>query len=145
MKALTIVLILVLVFGSLFSLAVSIVGNHAIDAMTEKAGNPSATDIIMKSRQTPAETADRSSAAWLGAGLLAIALVSMGAAVFVMRGGTDLLKQWRLAQKRPMHRRPVQPIPQVPYSPHLREVPNVPPTRRLTEVRDYEQGLDYTG
>ncbi|MCP4423500.1 MAG: hypothetical protein GY803_03315 [Chloroflexi bacterium] len=144
MKVLTFILVLFLVFGSLFSLAVSIVGNHAIDAMTEQ--SPNATDIIMKSRQTPAHTADRLNMGWLGAGLLAIVLVSMGAVVFAMRGGSDLLKQWRLTFKKSTQRRPMPPLPYTPYSPDLREIPNAPAARQMREVNEYEeQSFDYPG
>jgi hypothetical protein len=143
MRALTIVLILVLVFGALFSAAISIVGNHAIDVMAEQASNPSAADLIFQSRQTPPVAPDRSNAGWLGAGLLAVVLVSLGAVVFTMKGGADLLRQWRLAMKKPGHMPMTRPLPHAPYSPELQEIPNVPPARRLREVNEYEDPTYY--
>lgn len=144
MKFVKVFIILIFVFGALFSAAVSIVGNHAIDVMAEQAANPSAADIIMQSRQTPAVTPDRSSAGWLGAGLLAIVLVSLGAVYVSMKGGADFLKQWRLLRKKSGHNPVTRPLPYGPYSPDLREIPGVPTARQLREVNDYEQeNFDY--
>lgn len=58
-----------------------------------------AAELALQSRQTPV-IADQTRS-FGGAGLLALALVAVGAMVFVMRGGTDLLKQWRLIRKPP--------------------------------------------
>lgn len=142
MKFVKVFIILVFVFGALFSAAVSIVGNHAINVMAEQAANPSAADLVFQSRQTPAVTADRTGAAWFGAGLLALSLVCVGAAVFTMKGGTDLLKQWRLARKRSMQQRPMFPIQQA-YPPNIQGPPITPTARQLREVNEYEQQDDY--
>lgn len=49
----------------------------------------------------------------------------MAGVVFVMQGGTDLLKQWRLIQRRPKKQsQPAYPIP--PYATWI-ETPRIPP------------------
>lgn len=85
-----------------------------------------ATDAVLQSRTTPPvdrSTPDRTLAAWFGAGLLALALVVLAAAIFAMRGGSELLRQWRLTRKR-RQRRPYPPadIPAIsrpPNAPYL--------------------------
>ncbi len=146
MKTAKLIIILILAFGTLFSLAVSVVGNHAIDTIAQAQAQPeTATDIIMRSRSQPAvEPERRGNTGWLGAGLLALVLVVMGTAVFVMRGGTDLLKQWRLARKQ-------QAQPGRPYVPTLRQVPRMQPAQQerpllneWSEI-DERQNVNHTG
>ena len=134
---------LILLVGSvLFVVALINVGNHAVDVIAGQAIQPdSATDLIMRSRETaPIEPANRRSSSWLGAGILALGVVTIGATVFLVRGGTEFLRQWRLMHKssaRPQRRSP-QPLP---YYPTWPELPAVPSTRYLPEVDD-EEDLD---
>ncbi len=134
---------LILLVGSvMFVVALINVGNHAVDAVAHQATQPdSATDLIMRSRETaPTEPANRRSSSWLGAGVLALGIVSIGATVFLLRGGTEFLRQWRLMHKasaRPQRHSP-QPLP---YYPTWPELPPVPSARYLPEVDD-EEDLD---
>jgi hypothetical protein len=79
---------------------------------------------------------------WLGAGLLAFLVVVVGGLVFLMQGGTQLLRQWRLTQKRPSRRRN-NPYPPnyLPHHSNWPEIDNVPAVRYLPEVDD-EQMVD---
>ncbi|MBK8985362.1 MAG: hypothetical protein IPM39_04655 [Chloroflexi bacterium] len=142
MKSLGSVLLLLLLCLAAFGLIVSSVGKHAVDAWAEQAAQPpSVTDTIMQSRQTPpVEPKYRRHGAWFGAGLLALVVLVIGSLLFIMHGGTEFLRQWRLARKRPSPR-PRQPIPQSPYTTDWAELPHVPTLRYLPEVDD-EQSLD---
>ena len=141
MKTGAIIVILLLGFGIIFSLVMTNVGNHAIDAWAEYATRPdTAVDIIMQSRQTAAATPTRTGAAWLGAGLLAFSLVIMGAVVLFMQNGAEFLKQWRLVKKGSGGRQRWQPVPPVPHSPplQLQDVSKVPTARPLPDGGYYE-------
>ncbi len=142
MKSLGLILLLLGLCLAAFSLMVSNVGNHAIDAWAAQAAQPpSVTDAIMQSRQTPpVEPEHRRNGVWLGAGLLALVVLLIGSLLFIMHGGAEFLRQWRLARKRPSPR-PRQPIPQAPYTTDWAEFPHVPTLRYLPEVDD-EQSLD---
>lgn len=134
------VLLLLLIVCIALALALGQVGSQAVNVWAEQAQQPpSAADTILQSRQTPAVTPDDGSrVAWLGAGLLAVTLVVLGAVLFTMRGGAELLRQWRLARKRPSRRRQ-----QTPYPPTVTwtEIPQARPVRYLPEVDD-EQMVD---
>jgi len=126
------VLLLLFVLLISMTLAVSITGNHAIDVIAQAQLQPeTATDIIMRSRSQPAvEPKGRSNTGWLGAGLFGLVLVVVGLSIFVMRGGTDLLKQWRLARKQQAQSgRPY--VPTLRPVPTLRQVPRMPQERPL--------------
>jgi hypothetical protein len=123
-----------------FSLVVGSVGKHAIDAWSQQAAQPvSAAETIMISRQTsPVTTGNRNSGAWFGAGLLALVLVVIGAMLFTMRGGSELLRQWRLSRKRSrQHQQPVPYLPEL-FGP---DIPQIRSARFLPEVDD-EQMVD---
>ena len=139
MKTGGMILLLLLVVGLVSSVAVSAVGNRALDVWGEQALQPpSATDLIMQSRQTPPASPDSHNRAMLiGAGLLALTMVLIGAAVFTMQGGTELLRQWRLARKRPYRHR--QPSPYIPHITNWTET-GAPPVRRRLEMDDEQMG-----
>jgi len=134
--------LILLVGAILFVVALVNVGNHAVDIVASQAIQPdSATDLIMRSRETSAvEPISQRRNGWWGAGLLAFGVVLIGGSVFLLRGGAEFLRQWRLMHKksaRPQLRSP-QPLP---YYPTWPELPVVPSTRYLSEVDD-EEDLD---
>lgn len=140
MKSLGLVLLLLCLCLAAFSLIVSSVGQHAVDAWTEQAAQPpSVTDTIMQSRQTPpVEPEHRRQGAWFGAGLLALVVLVIGAMLFIMHGGAEFLRQWRLARKRPSHRQHAAPyLPDAAWT----RTPSVRQVRYLPEVDD-EQMVD---
>jgi hypothetical protein len=121
----------------LLSAAVFIISQSADQAIATyaeiQAQPPSAAELALLSRQTPAQ-ADTGHRTWAGAGLLAILLVTVAAFVFVMRGGSDLLRQWRLARKRPSSRQASAPrIPGAPdyYAPPVEQLPRAPRVQEL--------------
>jgi hypothetical protein len=140
MKVSEALLLFLLLIGLACGVVTSQVGSHAVDVWAAQAQQPaSATDTILQSRQTPpAAPENRSSALWLGAGLLAIALVLLGSVLFTMRGGSELMRQWRLMQRRSAHRPPpVRYMPEATWS----ELPSARPVPALPEVDD-EQMVD---
>jgi len=139
-KSLGLVLLLLCLCLAAFSLIVSSVGKHAVDAWAEQAAQPpSVTDTIMQSRQTPpVEPEYHRQGAWFGAGLLALVVMVIGAMLFIMHGGAEFLRQWRLARKRPSHRQ--QAAPYLPDAAWTR-TPSVRHVRYLPEVDD-EQMVD---
>ena len=140
MKSFVPILLVLCLCLLVFSLVVGSVGKHAIDAWSQQAAQPvSAAETIMISRQTSPTTAgNRNSGAWFGAGLLALVLVVIGAMLFTMRGGSELLRQWRLSRKR--SRQHQQPVPYLPetFGP---DIPQIRSARFLPEVDD-EQMVD---
>ena len=142
MKPLGLILLLLCLCLAAFSLTLGSVGQHAIDALAEQAAAPpSVSDTIMQSRQTPPVAPhSRQNGMWLGAGLLALVVVVIGGLLFLMHGGAELLRQWRLARKRPLSR-PRHTLPQAPYPTGWPETPRVPTARYLPEVDD-EQPVD---
>ena len=140
MKSLGPVLLLLCLCLAAFSLIVSSVGQHAVDAWAEQAAQPpSVTDTIMQSRQTPpVEPEYHRHGAWFGAGLLALVVLVIGAMLFIMHGGAEFLRQWRLARKRPSHRQHTAPyLPNATWT----QTPSVRQVRYLPEVDD-EQVVD---
>jgi len=136
-------LLLLLLLALVLSMAISRVGTHAVDVWAEQANRPmSATDAVLQSRQTPAEGGEgRQSSGWFGAGLLALGLVIIGAVLFLLRGGTTFLRQWRLLGKRPSHRGGYRPyVPEyIPHYPDVEQVRNAPRVPYLPEVNDDDQ------
>jgi hypothetical protein len=62
----------------------------------------SVSDIVLRSRTTAsAPDPHRQNGMWFGAGLLAVVLVFIASLLALMFGGGTLLRQWRLAFKRP--------------------------------------------
>lgn len=144
MSPVKVIVILALLLGILLALAIAIVGNHAVDKLAEQASQPvSATELILRSRETaPVATKDNSNGSWFGAGLLALLVVVIGGLVFVMQGGTQFLRQWRLLQKRPPRRRNRPYVPEyIPYNNDWPQIRNTPSVRYLPEVDD-EQVVD---
>lgn len=138
---------LILLVGSvLFVVALINVGNHAVDVIASQVVQPdSATDLIMRSRETaPVESANRQGSAWLGAGLLALGVVVSGGLVFLLRGGAEFLRQWRLALKRPHHHPTAprwSPMGEVRVLPEWSEDRLVRPVRRLPDG-GYDEEMD---
>jgi hypothetical protein len=143
MNAIKVIVILALLCLIVLALALSVVGNHAVDALAEQARQPdSATDLIFRSRQlAPADPITRRQSGWLGAGLLALFLVLLGAMLFLMQGGSEFLRQWRLTRKRPSSHTRRYPPDTHPNAVHWTELPHVPTVRYLPEVDD-EQMVD---
>ena len=144
MSPVKVIVILALLLGILLALAFTIVGNHAVDKLAEQASQPvSATELILRSRETaPVAPSNSSNASWLGAGLLALLVVMIGGLVFVMQSGAQLLRQWRLVQKRPSRRRNRPYVPDyIPYNNDWPQIRNTPSVRYLPEVDD-EQVVD---
>lgn len=136
--------LILLVAAVLFVVTLVNVGNHAVDVVASQAVQPdSATDLIMRSRETVAvESASQRSSSWFGAGLLAFGVVLIGGVVFLLRGGAEFLRQWRLTLKpsaRPQHR--TRSPQTTPYYPTWPELPTTPSPRYLPEVDD-EEDLD---
>jgi hypothetical protein len=93
----------------------------------------SAVDMIMLSRQTPAENTGRTGAYLTFTGLLALIIAIAAGILAYLKYGAEFFKQIRLGRKK-QHKRHS-------YHPALREVPNVP---RLPTVTPYEDS-DYYG
>jgi hypothetical protein len=140
MSPVKVIVILALLLGILLALALAMVGNHAVDKLAEQASQPvSATELILRSRETaPVTPSNSSNASWLGAGSLALLVVVIGGLVFAMQGGAQLLRQLRLLRKRTSHRRN---RPYVPYNNDWPEIRNTPSVQYLPEVDD-EQIVD---
>lgn len=134
MKRLVTTLVLLSFFVcSISSLVLSLAADQAIATAADMAVQPdSASDIIIRSRTTA--PADRSGTLWFGAGILALALVGIGAAVFTMKGGTEFLKQLRLFKKKQNRQFRQQPYLPPVYEPPYSELPGVRPVRRLPEL-----------
>lgn len=138
--------LILLVGAVLFVVALVNVGNHAVDVVANQANQPdSATDLIMRSRETaPVEPGNRQGTIWLGAGLLALGVVISGGAVFLLRGGAEFLRQWRLVQKRPQHH-PTSPrwstVRDVTVLPDWSDDMAVRPVRRLPDG-GYDETMD---
>lgn len=119
-----IVLIAILLLGS-------IPLNTAVNRHYDHLERPqSAADMIMLSRQTPAQDTGRGSMFLAFTGILALALAIGGGILAYLKYGAEFAKQLRLGRKK--HKRQS-------YHPALREVPNVP---RLPAVTPYEDS-DY--
>jgi hypothetical protein len=140
MKPMGVILLLTLLVALACGLALSSVGNHALDKWAEQSQRPpSATDTIMRSRQTSG-VSNRSRTAWFGAGLLALVILAAGVTLFIMRGGSELLRQWRLVRQRPSRRQPTRyrSPRHTPYLTQWPELPQAPSVRYLPEVTDEE-------
>ena len=120
----------IVLFILAITLATTMIGKHAVDLLAEQSVQPnSATDVIMRSRNIVASNPQSSHANnLLGAGLLAIPLILSGVVFFLIRGGTDLLRQLRLLKKKTTRR----PRQQVPYITEWSEQP----VHFLQEVND---------
>lgn len=106
-------LVVLLISGSLFF--VSMAGEQAIIAYADIQSQPiSAGELALQSRQTPAVQDDgrRTNAA---VAMITVLVLVVLAILYVMRGGSEFLRQWRLARRRPQSRH--QPMPQAPYLP----------------------------
>jgi len=138
---------LILLVGSvLFVVALINVGNHAVDVVAHQVSQPdSATDLIMRSRETaPVEPANSQSSSWLGAGLLALGVGVSGIMIFLLRGGAEFLRQWRLVLKRPQHQHPSprwSPLGEVRVLPEWTDDMRVRPVRRLPDG-GYDEEMD---
>lgn len=135
------ILLLLLFLCLTLAVAVDRVGNQAVDVWAEQSQRPqSATNVILQSRQTPPVSPDNGNrTAWFGAGLLALTLVIMGSVLFAMRGGAELLRQWRLVRRRPSRRASHNPyLPENTWP----ELPPAPPVRYLPEVDDAQVVAD---
>lgn len=138
-----VIAVLGLAFGILLALALLASGPAVVDATANHAARQkTVSELVMESRQTaPHNAPPRSAAALYGAGLLAVALLGIGAVVVVMRGGTDYLKQLRLLRRQGT-RSLRQPYPQQTID----DVPAVRPLRQLPRmVEDENSHLDYYG
>lgn len=135
------VLLLLLALCITLGLAFAQVGSRAVDVWAEQSQRPqSATDTILQSRQTPPVSPDKHTrAAWFGAGLLALTLVGLASVVFMMQGGAELLRQWRLLRRRPSRRQHHMPRPPENGWP---ELPPATPVRYLPEVDDVQVVAD---
>jgi hypothetical protein len=95
----------------------------------------SVTDIVMRSRTTAsAPPPERSNGMWMGAGLLAVAMVFIGALFAMMYGGGNLLRQWRLTfrTKRPGYGSTPTPLGQGgQYGPLTSITPGVRPAQHI--------------
>lgn len=138
-----ILVLLLLGCGLLLAAAVLVMSqtaDEAIDAYVTIQGQPSsAAELALQSRQTPPVAVERTRS-WAGAGLLALALVVVAAFLLAMRGGTDLLRQWRLVRKPPLSPPTAQfPMPQIPtgapgyYAPPVDRLPRVQRTQELPQ------------
>jgi len=136
------ILVLLVLGGLLLAavvLAISRSADHAVDAYVAIQAQPdSAAELALLSRQTPPIAVDHTRS-WAGAGLLALALVVVGAMVIVLRGGTDFLRQWRLVRRRPapLSSQPCTPTPPplpgtIPY--YAPPVDNLPRVQRPQEL-----------
>lgn len=94
----------------------SMAAEQAIVTYAEIQSQPiGAGELALKSRQTPVVT-DNGRRTNGAVALLAILVLAVIATLFVMRGGADFLRQWRLARKRP-HQPNHQYMPQAGYLP----------------------------
>ncbi len=129
--------LLLLVCGLLLSAAlffISLSADQAIATYAEiQAQPPSAAELALRSRQTP-PAAEAGSRTWAGAGFLALVLVVVGVLLFIMRGGSDLLRQWRLARKRPSPSRQAA-VPRIPQTPEY-DAPPVETLPRAPRVKE---------
>jgi hypothetical protein len=107
---------------------------HAIDtAATLAAQQPSAAELILESRQTAAP--DTGGRGWIGVAILAIFIISAGAAggyFYLSRGWMDSRRKYLNAQKRSarQHRpaqSPVASFPPVSSVPRMRPMPQLRP------------------
>lgn len=132
-RVITILFLATFAMCSLTGLVISLAADDAIATAADVAGRPkSAADLIMDSRTTA--PADRSSAGWIGAALVAVTVVGLGGAYVAMRGGSDFLRQWRLLKKsnnRQQGQRPYLPPMQQPI---YDELPTMPGVRRVREL-----------
>lgn len=144
MKAGALLLFLILFLILSLGFAVANAGGRMVDARMEQSNRPeSVTDTIMRSRQTaPIANSDGNHTTWFGAGLMGFAIVVIGSAIFILRGGSEFLRQWRLARKRPTGRR-WRPLPPLPASSTAREIPNVPAIGSIVEGYDETTNLDF--
>lgn len=137
-----VIAVLGLAFGILLALALLASGPAVVDATANHAARQkTVSELVMESRQTaPHNAPPRSAAALYGAGLLAVALLGIGAVLVMMRGGTDFLKQLRLM------RRQARRSPHQSWQQAINEVPPVQPLRRLPGmVEDENKHQDYYG
>ena len=143
MKQAGAVLLLFLFLTVALSAAVSRVGTHAVDVWAEQASRPlSATEAVLQSRQTPVEAGDSNGrSGWWGAGLLALGLVVVGGILFLLRGGSAFLRQWRLLWKRPSARR-AYPRTIQGTVPHYPEYPEAEPVRAVRRTPYLPEGDD---
>lgn len=135
------ILILVLVFGVLFSMALLTTGNHAIDTLASQANQQqTAVEIILESRQTPPAAPPAARNGWLGAGMLTMFLTVSGVIILFLIRGEMFIKQWRLMTKG-KGRKSIQHTPYAPYSENPQNVPTITNARRvpLLEDQSYEQ------
>jgi hypothetical protein len=85
----------------------------------------SPAQLVLESRQVAPSVAERGLG---GAGWLALVLVAVGAAVLVLRYGSEALRQWRLVRGRTA--RPYSPHPTIPtLSAH--DYPALPVVRNI--------------
>ena len=121
----------VLMVIGLFVVVIS-VGQTAVTIWGQQAMQPeTVADVVMRSRQTAPVSPTRTTTGWWGAGLLAIVLLIMAAILFLMRGGTDFLRQWRLARKADKRPQKIVHAPTATYVSDMHQVPTVPSARRL--------------
>lgn len=120
----------IIVLGSLFLFAIafallSLAAQPAIDAAVIMQAQPaSVADTIMRSRETP-PVAPKSNSNWAVAAVLGLGTVAVIAALVGMRYGSELLRQWRLAQ-RGKGQRPYNPT-YPPQQPPAYQLPAPPP------------------
>jgi hypothetical protein len=125
MRRFSTLVLISLICLSVIAASLSLAARTMSDFATGYVQQPSsAIDMIMRSRQTPAEDGHRSNAAVFGAGLLALALLVFGGYMAYLYLGAGFFKQRRLDRKRSQGR------PSLPYAP-LREVSRVPQARQL--------------
>lgn len=141
MKQAGAVLLLFLFLTVALSAALSRVGTHAVDVWAEQASRPlSATEAVLQSRQTPVEDdSSNGRSSWWGAGLLALGLVVMGGILFLLRGGTAFLRQWRLLWKRPSAKR-IYPQYVQETLPRYPDYPEVEPVRPVRSIPYLHEG-----
>lgn len=129
------ILILVLMFGVLFSLALLTTGNHAIDTIANHAEQQqTALDIVLQSRQTAPAPAPSNNPVWLPVGIFALFLVVSGIAILALFRGEKFIKAWRLLKKKQQ-----QSIGRVSYSPYAdypQDVPMIRNVRNVPMLRD---------
>lgn len=134
-----------LVFIAVLAVAVlgATAGQTAVNRYYDDKLQPdSAIDAVMASRQTPPVAPD-SGRSWAGAGMLALVAVVVGGFVFTMRGGSEFLRQWRLARKRPsLPRR--YPMPQTPTLPdyYAQQMDTLPRAQRPQELPQWTETDD---
>ena len=130
------ILILVLLFGVLFSLAMLTSGNHAIDTIANHAEQQqTAVDIVLQSRQTAPAAPPAARNGWLGAGMLTLFLVVTGVIILFLFRGEKFIKQWRLMTKG-QGRQPLQRTPYAPFGEYPQNVPTITNARRVQLLED---------